>query len=39
MCLGVGGGSGAVNLLPKHDTVVRFTDDDRLVLLRRVVKQ
>ena len=39
MCLGVVWGSGAVNLLPKHDTVVRFTDDDRLVLLRRVVKQ
>jgi hypothetical protein len=38
MCLGVVWGSGAVELLPKHDSTVRFTDDDRLVLLRKVVK-
>ena len=38
MCLGVVWGSGAVELLPNHDSTVRFTDDDRLVLLRKVVK-
>ena len=39
MCLGVVWGSGDVELLPKHDAVVQFTEDDRLVLLRRVVQQ
>ena len=39
MCLGVVWGSGDVELLPKHDAVVQFTEDDRLVLLRRVVRQ
>lgn len=38
MCLDVVWGSGAVELLPNHDTVMQFTDDDRLVLLRKVVK-
>jgi hypothetical protein len=38
MCLGVLWGNGAVDLLPPHDRIVAFTKDDRLVLLRRVIK-
>ena len=38
MCLGVVWGNGAVDLLPAHDRIVAFTSDDRLVLLRRVIK-